>query len=65
LFCPCVVKTCYFVILVAEISKPAEKDPKTHLETHPKSLADLDSRISTLAIAAVAAYGDAANAVRG
>lgn len=47
-----------------EITKPAEKDPKTHPETHPKSLEDLESRISTSAIAAVAAYGDAANAVR-
>jgi hypothetical protein len=63
--CPCVVNTCYFLISAAEISKPAEKDPKTHPEIHPKNLADLDSRISTLAIAAVAAYGDAAGAVRG
>ncbi|XP_023712428.1 MICOS complex subunit Mic60 isoform X2 [Cryptotermes secundus] len=47
-----------------EISKPAEKVPKTHPELHPKNLADLESRISTLSIAAVSAYGDAANAVR-
>jgi hypothetical protein len=60
-----VVKTCYIVISVAEINKPVEKDLKTIPETHPKNLADLESRISTLAIAAVAAYSDAASAVRG
>ncbi|KAJ4445974.1 hypothetical protein ANN_12660 [Periplaneta americana] len=52
--------------LVAQIDKPApeEKELKKLPETHPKNLADLESKISTLAIATVAAYGDATNAIK-
>jgi hypothetical protein len=52
---------------VAEISKPSavEKDIKKLPEKHVTNLADLESKISTLAISAVAAYDDAANAIRG
>jgi hypothetical protein len=61
------VKAYYFVISVAEVDKPPsiEKDSKKLPETHPKNLADLESKISTLAVAAVAAYSDASSAIRG
>ncbi|XP_069695469.1 MICOS complex subunit Mic60 [Periplaneta americana] len=51
---------------LAQIDKPApeEKELKKLPETHPKNLADLESKISTLAIATVAAYGDATNAIK-
>ncbi|KDR13531.1 MICOS complex subunit Mic60 [Zootermopsis nevadensis] len=55
-----------FKFSAPEIDKrpPAEKDLKKLPETHVKNLADLESKVSTLAIAAISAYDDAANAVR-
>lgn len=50
---------------VAEVDKPIQKDVKKPPETQPVNVEDLESKISTLAIAAVAAYGDAVNTVRG
>jgi hypothetical protein len=50
---------------VTEVDKPIPKDVKKTPETHPVNVADLESKISTLALAAVAAYGDAANTIRG
>jgi len=50
---------------VVEVDKPIQKDVKKPPETHPVNVGDLESKISTLAIAAVAAYGDAANTIRG
>jgi hypothetical protein len=67
LFCLSLGKPFYFIISAPEISKPPpiEKDLKKLPETHVKNLADLESKVSTLAIAAVSAYDDAANAIRG
>jgi len=50
---------------VAEVDKPIQKDVKKPPETQPVNVADLESKISTLAIAAVAAYSDATNTIRG
>jgi mitofilin len=49
---------------VAEVDKPIQEDVKKPPETHQVNVADLESKISTLAIAAVAAYGDAVNTIR-
>lgn len=50
---------------VSEVDKPIQEVVKKPPETHPVNVADLESKISTLAIAAVAAYGDAVNTIRG
>jgi hypothetical protein len=67
MYCLSLENLFYFIISAPEIDKPppAEKNVKKLPETHVKNLADVDSKVSTLAIAAVAAYDDAANAVRG
>jgi len=49
---------------VSEVHKPIQEDVKKPPETHPVNVADLEGKISTLAIAAVAAYGDAVNTIR-
>ena len=50
---------------VSEVDKPIQEDVKKPRETHPVNVADLESKISTLGIAAVAAYGDAVSTIRG
>jgi hypothetical protein len=50
---------------VAEVEKPIQKEVQKPPEIQPVNVADLESKMSTLAIAAVAAYGDAVNTIRG